>query len=254
MVIRKFTKLKDGMYQLTIDDIPDLILHEDLILKFNLLKTKNIEIETIRVIKEQNKTYEAYNCAIHYIGKKIRNVKETKEYLLKNHHAESDIKKAIVLLKKQGYLSNDQYARAFILDKINMSSDGPLKIKQDLLNKEIESHIVEHNLALYTEKIECEKIKKLILKQLKTNHTQSKVALKRKIYVRLMRLGYHPMLVEHYMKKVKVDDQDIYQKEYQKIYDKLSKKYTGKELEFRVKQKMYQKGFTQNSYDLENNY
>jgi len=250
MVIRKFTKLQDGMYKLTIDDTPDLILHEDLILKFNLLKTRNIEIETIRVIKEQNKTYEAYNCAVQFIGKKLRYVKETKEHLLKNQYAERDIKRAVALLKKQGYLSNDQYARAFVLDRLKLSNDGPIKIKKNLQSKGIEDHIIEHNLSCYTEKVECERIKNVILKQIKTNHNQSKLVVKKKIHTRLVRLGYHPMLIEHYMNKIKIDDQNIYEKEYQKVYDKLSKKYEGRELELRVKQKMYKKGFTQNSFDF----
>lgn len=35
----------------------------------------------------------------------------------------------------------------------------------------------------------------------------------------------------------------MYEKEYKKIYDKLSKKYSGKELEYKVKQKDVSEGF-----------
>ena len=36
-------------------------------------------------------------------------------------------------------------------------------------------------------------------------------------------------------------------KEYQKYYNKLSKKYKGKELEYKLKQKMYSLGFNINN-------
>ena len=40
-----------------------------------------------------------------------------------------------------------------------------------------------------------------------------------------------------------IDDNDIYKQEYDKLYRKLSKKYEGKLLEYKIKEKLYQKGF-----------
>ena len=42
---------------------------------------------------------------------------------------------------------------------------------------------------------------------------------------------------------------NIYKKEYDKVYKRLSRKYSGSELEYKVKQKMYALGFTNNSFD-----
>ena len=39
------------------------------------------------------------------------------------------------------------------------------------------------------------------------------------------------------------DDQDIYEKEYQKQKKKLSRKYSGEELEYRIKINLLKKGF-----------
>ena len=50
------------------------------------------------------------------------------------------------------------------------------------------------------------------------------------------------------MEKVSIkDDKELVKKEYDKIYKKLSKKYSGSELEYKVKQKMYSLGF--NTYN-----
>ena len=38
------------------------------------------------------------------------------------------------------------------------------------------------------------------------------------------------------------DNKDLYKKEYDKLYRKLSKKYEGKELEYKINERLYQKG------------
>ena len=40
---------------------------------------------------------------------------------------------------------------------------------------------------------------------------------------------------------------DLYEKEYKKLYNKYSKKYSGDELEYFIKQKLYQKGIKKDS-------
>ena len=42
---------------------------------------------------------------------------------------------------------------------------------------------------------------------------------------------------------VSFNDSSLREKEYNKLYNKLSKKYSGRELEYRIKQGLYQKGF-----------
>ena len=59
----------------------------------------------------------------------------------------------------------------------------------------------------------------------------------------LERLGYHASIYQSELSRLEVDDTNLYQEEYQKLFQKLSKKYQGKELEWRIKQKLYQKGF-----------
>ena len=39
------------------------------------------------------------------------------------------------------------------------------------------------------------------------------------------------------------DDKNIYLKEYNKLKNKLSKKYSGEELEYQIKNNLYKKGF-----------
>lgn len=243
MHIEKYTKLKNGQYKLNFDDDSNCLLHEDLILKYNLLINKEVSKENLQQLQEENLSYVAYGLALDYLKIKMRSKKEIKEYLLKKEVKETLIDDAINILTNQGYLNDESYCKAFINDKINLTSDGPYKIKENLIKLGIKEDIINNKIETFTKELELERIDKLINKLVKANHNKSEYALKRKIVEHLTILGYTKSLVISEVEKINIEDDDIKEKEYKKIYDKLSKKYTGKELEYKIKQKLYQKGF-----------
>lgn len=243
MKIERYTKLKNGQYKLSLDNNTIILLHEDLILKQELLIYKEINDENIENLLEENKTYIAYDLALNYLKNKMRSKSEIKEYLLKKEIKEELINNAIEKLKEQGYINDSIYAKSFINDKINLSSDGPYKIKENLIKLGISEDIVLKSLEVFDRDLEITRIEKLMNKQIKTNHNKSEYLLKQKIITYLVNLGYTKELVISLISKLNVDDGDIKKKEYDKIYQKLSKKYSGKELDYKVRQKMYQRGF-----------
>ena len=58
MKIEKFTKNKNGMYVLVLDDGNKIKIHEDLILKYELLLSKKINGELLETIQKENQIYE----------------------------------------------------------------------------------------------------------------------------------------------------------------------------------------------------
>ena len=120
---------------------------------------------------------------------------------------------------------------------------GPLKIEDDLLKLGISKHIIEDQIKVYTKDIECEKIRKMIKKDINLNKNRSAVMLKNKILISLINKGFIKNHIEECLEEFSFNDEEIYKKEYSKTYKKLSQKYNGKELEYKVKMKMYQKGF-----------
>ena len=242
MKIIKFTKSKNGMYILTLEDNTKLTIHENLILKHELLLTKKISDKDSLV--EENKTYEIYEVSLNYINKKLRSSKELKNYLSKKGYDNLLIDDVIELLYNQGYLDDLVYANSYVHDRINLSNDGPNKIKKDLENSGIEESIIYKSIQPYTEDIELERIEKLVDKQIKSNTNKGSNLLKRKIQMYLLNLGYNIDLINNILNKKDFKDKELYEKEYNKIYKTLSNRYSGKELEYRIKQKLYQKGFT----------
>ena len=77
MNIKKYKKLKDNRYQITLDNLEQIILYDDIILKYNLLLTKKIKNEEqLEEIKKDNDSLECYYKAIHYLSYKMRCKKE----------------------------------------------------------------------------------------------------------------------------------------------------------------------------------
>lgn len=249
MKIEKFSKQKNSMYLLTLDDGNKIKIHEDLILKYELLLSKQIDNNILEEIKKENQVYEIYEIALKYLNTRLRSRKELTNYLIKKGFSEEQVKSTIELLSRQGYLDDKTYAISFIHDKILMSNYGPNKIKSELETAGIKTDIINENITCYTEELEKERIEKLINKQIKSNHNKGSIVLKRKIQGYLINLGYSSQLINQSLNGMKLVDEDICKKEYEKLYNKLSKKYSGKELEYKLKQKMYQKGFT--NYEIE---
>lgn len=241
MKVNKYKKLRNGKYQVTIGDI-DVILYDDIIIKHQLLLKQEITKSELDLIKKDNDFYSNYLLAVNYIKKKLRSREEVRKYLIKQEVSSTDTNKIIDLLEKNKVIDNTIFCEAYLHDKMSYSSDGPLKIRNDLEKLKIEENIINKKMTEYTTEIEREKIQKYINKKLK-NNKKSLYELKNSILNYLVSNGYHRELVVDALESLKIDESLIYEKEYQKLYNKLSKKYDGKELEYRIKQKLYQKGF-----------
>ncbi len=243
MKINSYKKLKNGQYKIILED-KEIVLHEDLILKNNLLITKEISNDQIEKLEQENKKYFIYDEALKYLKTKMRSKKEMYDYLKKKEYEDSNIMDVIKMLEKQKYLNDEIYTQALINDRIHLSNDGPYKIKKVLIENNIKKEVIDKYMYIYDETLQIERIEKFIQKKIKTNHNKSKTMLKQKIMMDLNQLGYSTNLIKNALSLLEdVTDEEIKKKEYEKLYAKLSKKYTGYELEAKIKQKMYQKGF-----------
>ena len=185
---------------------------------------------------------------IKYISIKMRSRKEIREYLSKKNIDYDSINEVIKILEKEKYLDDDSYAKAFVNDKMVLSNDGPNKIRSKLIELGINSNSINNALELFDYDLQKEKVTKMAKKLVEVNRNKSAALLKNKIITYLVNLGYDKSVITSVLSTIEIkNDKDIAKKEYEKIYNKLSRKYSGSDLEFRVKQKMYALGF--NNYE-----
>ena len=166
-----------------------------------------------------------------------------KEYLVKNSYEDKEIELVINELIRKGYLNDELYSKCYINDRINLSNDGPLKIKNYLDKQDINEKLYQKYLDLFNKELIYERINKYINKMIKVNK-KSQYVLKNKIMFNLINLGYYKEDINYCLENIKVDDSNNFENDKKKIYDKLSKKYSGIELERKVKEKLYQRGYS----------
>ena len=115
---------------------------------------------------------------------------EIKEYLNKKEIDLSTQEQVINNLVAKGYLNDEIYTKCYIIDKINLTNNGPYKIISELKKQKIEDELI--NKYLYNEEnniLFAEKIKKIINKSIKNNKKYSGNLLRRKIYYYLSLLN-----------------------------------------------------------------
>lgn len=241
--IEKYKKLANGQYQIILTN-KTINLYEEVILKYELLYKKDISKELLDRIISTNDYWFVYYTALKYLKVKARSKGEVYRYLKSKDLKIEFIEYNIDSLEKQGYINDERYASSFLNLRLLTTSKGPLKIKRELIDKQIDVNIIDKIMLSYTKEIEEEKINKVVAKKIKSNHNKSNTILKQKIINDLLTDGFSKELVLGVVNNLKFsEDSEIRRREYDKIHKKLSRKYKGEELLFNIKQKMYQKGF-----------
>lgn len=242
MKIGKYTKLKGNKYSVIIDDLT-VKLYDDVIVKYELLRVKEIDVERFKEITEYNDKLEAYYKSLKYITKKMRTEKEIVNYLEKCYE-KNVIDETIDKLKKNGYLNREIYLKCYISDQVNLGMVGPNKIRKELVNLGYSEDEFNAMIDEIDEEVWFNKIQKIVNKRINSNHNLGNNKLKEKLVYDLGNLGFYKWMIEEVISHSEFKSNDkIIEKEYNKWFTKLSRKYDGNELYYQIKIKLFQKGF-----------
>jgi len=147
-------------------------------------------------------------------------------------------------LRHDGYINESNYLKAFINDQINLSLNGPDKIRDSLKKLGFGGDEIDNYLSQFDD-IWKERIEKLVSKKIKINHNLGKNKLKSKIINDLINIGYKKYDIINILDSIKLDDEDILIKEYNKALKKFSVKYKDN-LDIKIRDYLYKKGFDLN--------
>lgn len=243
MKILKYKKKRNGQYELQLDSGKDLCLYEEVILKFELLLKKNINESKLEQILLANQEYDVYYVALSSLQSRFKSVKELRISLLKKEYPPGYVENAIQKLLSQGYLDDRSFAKAYINTQMIITSKGPKKLEKELLDKGVSIDIILEELEVFSKEEQVVKIEKIANRLIKSNRSRGGAVLRKKIANDLKNLGYDFSVIDEVLLQLEFGDtKDIAKKETDKLYRRLSRKYSGKELEFKIKEKLYQKG------------
>lgn len=243
MKIEKITKLKSGKYKLKLEDGSTIITYDDVIIKNNLLYSKNINMHLQKNIYKQTEYFDIYNKIVKMISTKYRSEKEIRKYLEDKNITESEKEQIIKRLKENSLIDDERFVKCYINDRLNLSNDGPGLIFKNL-SEYVDNSIISKYIEEIDEEVVIDKLTKQIEKKIKTNK-DSFYIMKQKLLNHFKNKGYETSMILDILNNYKIDNKENINKEYQKLYNKLSKKYSGNELIYKIKQKLYAKGYTQ---------
>lgn len=221
MKINKFKKVGKSKYKIIFDNT-DITLYEDVILKYDLLIKSEVDIDLIDKIIKENEHYDAFYSALNYIEIKMRNKKEIISYLKKKEFNDEIINETINKLEKLNLLNSKSYIQAFVNDKINLSSDGPYKIKKSLLEFDFNEEDIDNYLNTIDENIWLEKLQKIANKKKSIMKSKSYYMFISKMKNDLYNLGYDKYMIENVLSNIEYDSNAL-----SKDLERASRKFKG---------------------------
>lgn len=208
MKINKFKKVGKNKYKIIFDNI-DLILYEDVILKYDLLIKKDVDLDLIDKIIEENKYEDAFESSVSYIEIKMRNKKEIIDYLRKKEFNESHINYAVDKLNKLNLLNEKRYIEAFINDKVNLTLDGPFKIRKALLDFDFSENDIDNYLNTFNSDIWESKLNKIINKKKSLMKNKSYTMFINKLKLDLYNMGYDKYMIDNLLMNIEYSSNAI---------------------------------------------
>lgn len=188
MKIEKYESINNGQYKIYLSDGTILKINSDVIINNNLLYKKEIDNTLLNKILKENDNANIYNKCVKYISVRLRSKKEIIDYLKKlNIDNTADI---VDKLTKNNLINDEVFTKAFIKDKINFTSYGPYRIRQELNKYNIDNEIIDKYINDIDEEILIDKVDKQINKMIKSNRKYSGNILKSKIYNNLYNNGF----------------------------------------------------------------
>lgn len=247
--IIKFKKGKGNTYQVFLDS-KTIILYDDVITKYELIRKKQLSDEELEELEKENRSLDSYYKALRYIDRRVRSEKEVREYLKKQGFIEDSITRTISLLKEKGLLDEMNYIELYIEDNLRLKLDGPEKIKRNLLDLGLPIVKIEEYLESKDSTIWEERIKRILTKKEKSKHSESGRVWKQKLARYLYAYGYSKEMTDSILNQIKIsEDESVLEKELRKWVRKYSSRYQGEELQKRVKQKLYEKGYSKENIE-----
>lgn len=245
MKIKSYKKLKNNRYKVTFQDsVEELILYDEVILKYNLLLKKEISKKELENIQKENERFACFNQAIKYLTYKSRSKKEVEEYLKKQKYSIEEIKYTLHLLEEKKLINDDAYLQMFVSDQIHLTNNGPKKITRKLMDLGFQEEKIKEELSIIPKEIWIEKLEHIITKKIKANKKDGVHKLKEKILYHCVNEGYEKEDILNILEKIEIPTNTLaLEKEAQKLYKKLALKYSGSTLTFQLKGRLFQKGF-----------
>ncbi|APT18893.1 recombination regulator RecX [Amylolactobacillus amylotrophicus DSM 20534] len=255
--MKQITKItaqrRSGRFNVFVDDEYAFAVSTNVLGEFMLAKGKELTEAQIMVIKQAEQNAKAQEQALSYLSYQPRSIKEIRQYMAKQEVDAETTEVVVKRLIELGYLDDDNFAKLFINNALTVGTDGPRQI----MNKLRQKGLTGDQIALHLDEVDPADFIATGLKIVQPMTRQfgrlSQRELLQKMRQKLMQHGFTSELIQPILDAIDLGDDEELQNDALltqgiKAYKKF-KKYSGYEYTRRMKQYLFQHGFSSGEID-----
>ncbi len=175
MLITKIVKARKerNSYVVFIDEAPAFQVSDEVLMKFGLLTGRRIDERMVEEIASEEAFSRARMTALNFISYRPRSSKEVTDKLSHKGFSSDLAKKVVHKLREANLVSDLEFARMLVRDKLRGKPMGKAMIRRKLLEKGISFQIIERVLKEYvSEEDEQQAAARLAAKKLKLSRSR----------------------------------------------------------------------------------
>ncbi|WP_019119195.1 RecX family transcriptional regulator [Brevibacillus massiliensis] len=183
-------------YQVYIDDEFAFDVHEDILIKYHLLKGTYIDETVGREVLQAEECHKAYLLALRYLGMRPRTTYQLEQYLVQKGFSEEVASQTSSRCAAQGYLNDETFARQWVAERLRNNPRGKYALRMELKQKGLPHEMIGGALGEVKQEEELEAARKFAEKRLRHEVLPLDRSKEQKLLAALLRRGFTPATVQ----------------------------------------------------------
>lgn len=169
-------------FHVSFDNGEEIKISEDTLVNFGLYKGQEVDEEFIENLKFEDEKSEALLLSYKFLHRN-KTKHQLVDYLYKNKIQRDIIDLVLPILEEKNYLNDEDYARRYLSDALNIKKYGKIKTRYMLMSKGIDKKIIEKVMEDYDYELEYMNALELIEKRISKDETDPKIINSAKNYL-----------------------------------------------------------------------
>lgn len=169
-------------FLVSFDNGEEIKISEDTLVNFGLYKGQEVEEVFVDNLKFEDEKSEALLLSYKFLQRN-KTKHQLVDYLYKNKIQSDIIDLVLPILEEKNYLNDEDYARRYLSDALNIKKYGKIKTRYMLMSKGIDKKIIEKVMEDYDYELEYMNALELIEKRISKDETDPKIINSAKNYL-----------------------------------------------------------------------
>ncbi|CAG7602222.1 Regulatory protein RecX [Paenibacillus solanacearum] len=189
-------------YNIYVDENYAFSVHEDILIKYRLLKGECMEESNLQDILHADEANRAYLDALRLLSSRLRSEHEMRARLKQKGYEPAIVGKTVDRLQSERYLDDELFAEQLTRQRLESQKKGRHFIRQELQQRGIKKDTIHEAMELVNEETEFRMAFGLAEKRYANELSRDPVKAKRKIAGFLQRRGYPGTVVSRVLKQL----------------------------------------------------